>query len=81
MLMGAIEFVLVNGLKNAYTPNATKQENIEFYQNYCTRIKKVNNFSSIDDAIIKLSIVTNEKYTENIAQQLETIVGKDLRFL
>lgn len=77
--MDAIEFVLVNGVKSAYTPNTTKIEDIHFYQNYFPRIKLVDNFNTIDDRIIKLSLVTNEKYTESIAQQLQAIVGKHLR--
>lgn len=74
-----IEFVLVNGVKSAYCPITTKQEDIEFYSHYFPKMQVVDDFTSIDDRIIKLSLVTKEAAMDTIAEQLKHIVGNQLR--
>ena len=72
-----IHTVLVNGVKSAYCGMEMDDELVNIYRRYFPRLAKVEDFTSIDDRIIKMSLAAEEEHADRIANELnEKLKGK-----
>ena len=72
-----IHTLLVNGVKNAYCGMEMDDELVNIYRRYFPRLEKIEDFMSIDDRIVKMSLAAEEEHADRIAEELnEKLHGK-----
>lgn len=72
-----IHTLLVNGVNSAYCGMEMDDELVNIYRRYFPRLVKIEDFTTIDDRIIKMSLAAEEEHADRIAQELnEKLSGK-----
>lgn len=79
MRIEGITFMLVCGKKSSYVLDTTPDETCDIFKKYFPKMLKVEDFSCLDDKIIKISLVTELSQTDTIESTLKEIVGDQIK--